>query len=113
MDLLISAVNRANLGWKADTCKLQKHHPEYSCEEPTSLAQVSSSTDETEEVDEALFKKSLSAAQAWSKKYATAAEIPDAELPAAYDFRSVHDYDFTTPPRDQGHCGSCYTFGFI
>lgn len=112
MDLLISAVNRADLGWKADTCKLQKHHPEYHCEE-TNLAQTSSSTEETVEVDEALFKKSLAAAQGWSKKYETAAAIPDTELPTEYDFRAIHDYDFTTPPRDQGHCGSCFTFGFI
>jgi C1A family cysteine protease len=55
----------------------------------------------------------LSAAQAWAKKYETAADIPDSELPTQYDFRSIHDYDFTTAPRDQGHCGSCYTFGFI
>lgn len=29
MDLLIEAVNAANLGWKADVCKYQKHHPKY------------------------------------------------------------------------------------
>jgi hypothetical protein len=29
MDLLISTINGADLGWKADTCKLQKHHHEY------------------------------------------------------------------------------------
>ena len=29
MDLLISTVNQANLGWKASTCKLQKHHKDY------------------------------------------------------------------------------------
>jgi hypothetical protein len=31
MDLLISAVNKSNLGWKADTCKLSKEHPDYHC----------------------------------------------------------------------------------
>jgi hypothetical protein len=29
MDLLIEAINEADLGWKADTCKYQKHHGEY------------------------------------------------------------------------------------
>ena len=29
MDLLISMVNAGNLGWKASTCKLQKHHNDY------------------------------------------------------------------------------------
>ena len=29
MDLMISAVNDADLGWKADTCKYQKTHPKY------------------------------------------------------------------------------------
>jgi len=29
MDLLISTINSADLGWKASTCKLQKHHANY------------------------------------------------------------------------------------
>ena len=29
MDLLIETINKMDLGWKADTCKLQKHHPMY------------------------------------------------------------------------------------
>ena len=29
MDLLISTINSADLGWKASTCKLQKHHADY------------------------------------------------------------------------------------
>ena len=29
MDLLISAINAADLGWKANTCKLQKTHIDY------------------------------------------------------------------------------------
>jgi hypothetical protein len=28
-DLAISFINNNNLGWKADTCKLQKHHEDY------------------------------------------------------------------------------------
>lgn len=29
MDLLIETINGMDIGWKADTCKLQKHHPSY------------------------------------------------------------------------------------
>ena len=43
MDLLISTINAANLGWKASTCKLQKSHQDYgkgeNCDE-TNLAQI-------------------------------------------------------------------------
>jgi hypothetical protein len=28
-DKAISFINNQNLGWKADTCKLQTHHAEY------------------------------------------------------------------------------------
>ena len=27
MDILISTINAAELGWEADTCKLQRHNP--------------------------------------------------------------------------------------
>ena len=40
-DLLISAVNAGDLGWKADVCKYQKSHAKYggaSCEKPLMLA---------------------------------------------------------------------------
>lgn len=29
MDLMIEAVNAADLGWKADTCKYQRSHANY------------------------------------------------------------------------------------
>ena len=29
MDILISTVNEADLGWKADVCKYQRHHAKY------------------------------------------------------------------------------------
>jgi len=29
-DLLIETINGMDIGWKADTCKLQKHHSQYS-----------------------------------------------------------------------------------
>ena len=53
MDLLISAVNEANLGWTADVCKYQKHHALYGdhCskdidEMPVSLTQISDVDDD-------------------------------------------------------------------
>jgi len=43
MDILISEVNEADLGWKADVCKYQKHHALYGahCDKALLLAQVS------------------------------------------------------------------------
>jgi len=40
MDLMISEINDADLGWKADTCKYQKNHELYGkhCDKPVSLA---------------------------------------------------------------------------
>jgi len=42
-DKAISFINSQNFGWKADVCKLQKHHAEYGshCDKPLNLAQVS------------------------------------------------------------------------
>jgi len=45
MDVLISNINEADLGWKADVCKYQKHHALYGdhCEKERQellLAQV-------------------------------------------------------------------------
>lgn len=47
MDLLISAVNAADLGWKADVCKYQKTHPNYGkhCDEAV-LLQTSEKDDD-------------------------------------------------------------------
>jgi hypothetical protein len=46
-DLLIQAVNEADLGWTADVCKYQKNHANYGahCDGTVTLAQVSD-TDE-------------------------------------------------------------------
>lgn len=148
MDLLISTVNQANLGWKASTCKLQKSHKDYgkgqTCEDdemlmisdddstntaPKSsrgpihpqnmLAQVSNEQRVEMELNEfgtsgdKLFKETLDKAQKWRKQYPSAQEIPDTEIPEAYDFRNINGYDFTGPVRDQGKCGSCYTVAFV
>ena len=39
MDVLIEAVNEADLGWTADVCKYQKHHAKYGshCEKEALL----------------------------------------------------------------------------
>ena len=58
------------------------------------------------------FVKALEYAQQWQKKYATADEIPDSEIPQEHDFRNIQGYDFTGDILNQGRCGSCYTVAF-
>lgn len=118
-DLMISAINSLDLGWKADVCKLQKHHADYGahCDQPLELAQTSAKSGEDQQ--ETLefghgeaFKSALEEAQKFQKKYQSADQIPDEELPDNFDWRNVGGYDFTNKHRDQGHCGSCYTVTF-
>lgn len=134
--MAISFINSQDFGWKADVCKLQKHHVDYGshCESQI-LAQVDSESsvdvegdtknkkDKKDEKKEAAkkpkfgdkspeFKKALDKVQAYSKKYKTADEIPDGELPETLDYSNIDGFDFTGPVRDQGACGSCYTVSF-
>jgi hypothetical protein len=48
-DKAISFINSQDLGWKADTCKFQKHHPEYGshcdAQKIQQLAQIGISSD--------------------------------------------------------------------
>jgi hypothetical protein len=48
MDILIEAINESDLGWKADTCMLQKHHHMYGahCEKPLELVQTKGEEEE-------------------------------------------------------------------
>ena len=118
MDVLISIVNDADIGWKADTCKLQSHHENY-CQKDnsTNLAQVSdpislAGTKDFAAKGDKVFTQVLAKVQKYQKQFKNSDEIPDAEIPAVYDFRNIEGYDFTNPVRDQGHCGSCYTAAF-
>ena len=133
MDLLITSVNNADVGFKLDTCKLQKNHDQFGEGQECSaendeimLLQLGIEVDFNHHTqlhhtqkkhfgraDDKEFDKALIFAQQWQKKYKTAEEIPDAEIPESHDFRSIEGYDFTNPHRDQGACGSCYTMGFI
>ena len=129
MDLLISSVNEADLGWKADICKYQKHHELYgkhcdSDQNTLTLAQIGDDEDDqTQELvdskpepkfggDGADFQAALAKAQRYMKTYAHSDEIPESELPETYDYRNIDGFDFTSYQRDQGHCGSCYTISF-
>ena len=124
MDLLIEIINSNDLGWKADTCKLSKTHPLYGahCDENINLAQTeffSDYFDEKPALVETLafgkgpeFSKALETAQQFQKKYSSAEQIPDGELPAQLDWRNFDGYDFTGKVRDQRACGSCYTVAF-
>ena len=69
---MISAFNSLDLGWKADVCKLYKHHADYGshCDAPLELAQTSSKNENEEGEQETLvfghgeaFKSSLEEAQ--------------------------------------------------
>lgn len=129
MDLLISAVNEADLGWKADVCKYQKTHALYGahCDEkaPLTLAQVKNDDlveeDAASDVEDGKkfgdmndknFVAALTKAQKYMKMFSSADQIPDSEVPDTLDFRNIDGYDFTSYFRDQGHCGSCYTISF-
>lgn len=133
-DLLISAINEADLGWKADVCKYQKHHEKYGdhCDdkkEKVTLAQVANTDDlddlynlEAQALDalkkpfgdpnDKEFGSALGLAQTYQKKYKDAQDIPDGEIPQNLDYRDINGYDFTSYFRDQGKCGSCYTISF-
>jgi hypothetical protein len=54
MDILISEVNEADLGWKADVCKYQKHHAKYGahCDNENVLLAQTGDDDETKSEDE-------------------------------------------------------------
>jgi hypothetical protein len=130
MDLLISAVNEADLGWKADVCKYQKHHANYGahCDKPVMLAQTGSKDDENQDEaniqtaidknenfgnkDNKEFMAALEKAQKYMKSFKNSQDIPDSELPDSLDFRNIDGFDFTSYFRDQGHCGSCFTISF-
>jgi len=59
MDLLIDAVNEADLGWKADICKYQKHHAKYGahCDNELMLAQTSDDSLQVSDDDKVLEAK--------------------------------------------------------
>jgi C1A family cysteine protease len=40
-------------------------------------------------------------------------DMSESDLPETWDWRDVMGYDFTSPHRNQGSCGSCYTVSFI
>lgn len=127
-DKAITFINKANLGWTADVCKLQKHHADYGShcdallEKEQNLAQIDSEM--TLEQDSsrkgkdfssksgAAFDAAVKKAQSWYNKYQTAEEIPDQLIPETYDLRDIDGFDFTNALRDQGSCGSCYTVSF-
>ena len=80
MDLLIETINDNYIGWKADKCKLQKHHAQYCEDEGVNLAQTSS-TGQLQFGQGPEWKKTLEQAQKYQKQYASYDQIPDAEIP--------------------------------
>ena len=60
-----------------------------------------------------LFQNAFSEIQKWQNNYNSSDQIPHYEVPLSFDLRNVSGIDFTSKVRDQGGCGSCYTFSFI
>lgn len=132
MDIMIQAINEADLGWTADVCKYQKTHKLYGehCDDDGKLTlaevKIEDDDDEAQAAPQSLadgkkefgvagdkdFDQTFGQAQKYMQKYGTAEEIPDSELPESHDWRDINGFDFTAPFRDQGHCGSCYTISF-
>ena len=122
MDMLIEAINSGDYGWKADTCKYQKHHANYGgaqCEEQINLQIDDDVQDLAQKDDKADSNQAQSQnyASAWEKlkkfqKYASADQIPDSEIPKEFDLRDIDGVNFLGKVRDQGACGSCYTVAF-
>ena len=76
MDLMITAVNTADLGWKADVCKYQKHHELYGshCDKPkpVTLAQVNEDEVESKpfgDMKDKEFKSAFDGAQKYMRDY--------------------------------------------
>jgi hypothetical protein len=121
-DQAITFINNADLGWKADTCKLTKDHPDRGshCDqenvqlEDDTLLQTDSDLEKKKKFgsDNSEFKKVLKKAQHWANSFNSATEIPDDKLPTDLDWSNVEGYNFMGDFRDQGPCGSCYTVSF-
>ena len=78
MDILITEINKSDLGWKADPCKLQKSHVDYPkhCNGPVNLAQTNDNSlldldmenqakDDFGDISNPKFKAALEKAQKW------------------------------------------------
>ena len=88
MDLMIETINDLDFGWKADVCKLQKHHEQYGshCDDQMNLMIDVEQSSESESETKAFgtgegFDQALSEAQKYQKKYASSKEIPETEIP--------------------------------
>jgi C1A family cysteine protease len=47
------------------------------------------------------------------ERYAEPDLIPEDKIPSSFDLRNIDGWDFTAGIKDQGGCGSCYTFSFL
>ena len=99
MDILITAVNAADLGWKADVCKYQKSNPNYGkhCDEEVLLQTSEKDDDDMQGLNEMEsdepkgkdfgkpgdkeFETVLEKARKYQKMYQHSQDIPDSEIP--------------------------------
>jgi C1A family cysteine protease len=88
-------------------------HPQNMLAQVANELRVEMAINEFGTKDDKFFKQTLDKAQKWKKQYSSPQDIPDSDIPEAYDFRNIDGYDFTGPVRDQGKCGSCYTVAFV
>jgi C1A family cysteine protease len=98
--------------WQADECLLQ--HAQ--CEAESSLVMIADEKNggakKVDATDEK-FKAAWAKLHEYQKLYADADSIPEDKIPSAFDLRNFTGYDFTSGVKDQGGCGSCYTFSFL
>lgn len=64
-------------------------------------------------MDNERFKDAWSKLQVYQKDYPDADAIPEDKIPSSFDLRNVDGWDMTGGVKDQGGCGSCYTFSFL
>lgn len=59
IDLLIEAVNEADLGWTADVCKYQKHHSKYGahCDQDGTITFAQTNSDDVDDGSESLVEQ--------------------------------------------------------
>lgn len=99
--LLAQTINDAGLTWTADPYIQSKSDSLFLAQTSTSAEARGSWNDGSE---------GFKAALANAKKWVTVPmdQIDIAQLEEQWTWEDVNGYDFTTPPPDQGHCGSCY-----
>lgn len=103
----------------AQSSSVEKVQSQLSSTNTRSLAQTKSSvmTDSSSALRNRaeLESSAFQSAQVIANQYwdLPADDFNPSDLPDTWDWRDVDGFDFTSPIRDQGGCGSCYTISFV